>query len=334
MARWAIFLSVFLAAAAAADAQGPAGQPQVPPIAQTFFAPSSMPPAALTDAPHFALPTESVLQATSPPTASATPGGTVPDAAASGGAARNPVQEDNGTNPATNTTNFTMRNEFTHLKGGNDINTSYASFKFPILDQRGSVLFQVPFVFNDFTGTNPDLPQTGGLGDVKFQLTYNSWMSEDKRFTVVNFLEAWVPSADNVLIAREPNSNEFTAFNLGTGKYVLGPGIGFVYAFQPNIIIAPLYFYEVSVAGDPDKARIRRGKWRLFAMYAWESGIYVLPEVNIQTNYLTGNNDFYVAPEIGYSLKRTTFYVKPGIGIAPDVNDRQWGIEFGVRCQF
>lgn len=49
------------------------------------------------------------------------------------------------------------------------------------------------------------------------------------------------------------------------------------------------------------------------------------------TNYLTGNNDFYIAPEIGYSSKGTTAYIKPGVGIDPDANDRQWGIEFGFR---
>ena len=42
-------------------------------------------------------------------------------------------------------------------------------------------------------------------------------------------------------------------------QYVIGPGVGVVYAFAPNFIIAPLYFYEASIFGDPDRQDIRRG---------------------------------------------------------------------------
>ena len=88
------------------------------------------------------------------------------------------------------------------------------------------------------------------------------------------------------------------------------------------------------MAGDDARPEVRRGKWRIFGMYAWKSGLYVLPEFQVLTNYLSGNNDTYVAPEVGYSAKETTLYLKPGIGINPDLNDRQWGIEFGARVQF
>jgi hypothetical protein len=56
--------------------------------------------------------------------------------------------------------------------------------------------------------------------------------------------------------------------------------------------------------------------------------------VAIKSNYLSGNNDAYVAPEFGYSHQNTTLYCKPGLGINPDQNDREWGIEFGARVQF
>lgn len=91
---------------------------------------------------------------------------------------------------------------------------------------------------------------------------------------------------------------------------------------------------KVELESYPAAMRIRRGKWRVFMMYAWESGAYVLPEFQVLTNYLTGNNDVYVAPELGYSHQGTTMYVKPGVGINPDQNDRDWGLEFGFRVQF
>jgi hypothetical protein len=202
-----------------------------------------------------------------------------------------------------------------------------------MFDTRGSFLLEVPFTFYDFTSQFPALPEVGGLGDVKFQVSYNSCTSCDKKLTMINFLEFYVPSADTALVGLPAGGNELTAFNLGTGKYVLGPGMGFVYAFSPNTIFAPLYFFEASVAGD-DRPEVRRGKWRIFFMHAWDSGAYVLPEFQVLTNYLTGNNDAYVAPEMGYATKGSTLYLKPGIGINPDQNDRQWGIEFGARVQF
>jgi len=245
------------------------------------------------------------------------------------------AQQDNGTNPAQNITTFIASNEYYTLDGGNRINTTYTRFKFPWYDKRGALLFEVPFVYYNFQAQDPGLPHVGGLGDIRMQASYNVWTSCDKHWTVIGFVQMFLPTADNTLLTRNSeNGNELTAFNLGTGKYVAGPGVGVVYAIAPNFIIAPLYFFEASVFGNQDRPDIRRGKWRVFAMYAWENGVYVLPEFQALTNYLSGNNDIYVAPEVGYSTKRTTIYVKPGIGIAPDKNDRQWGLEFGARVQF
>lgn len=260
-------------------------------------------------------------------------------APAEGGAAAAPQGEaggggDNGTNPAANNTTFIASNEYYTLRGGNRINTTYARYKYPWYGGRGSMLFEVPFVYYNFKASAPGLPQIGGLGDIKLQGSFNTWRSEDKRITIINFLEVFVPTADNALVARGPIDNDLTAFNLGTGKYVFGPGVGLVYAVAPNFIIAPLYFYEASAFGNSDRPTIRRGKFRLFAMYAWQSGLYVLPEFQALTNFLTGNNDLYMAPELGYSTKHTTAYIKPGFGLAPDRNDREWGLEVGFRVQY
>lgn len=258
------------------------------------------------------------------------PAAGAPGAAPAGGAAG----QGNGTNPAENITTFIVSNEYYELDGGNEISTTYARFKFPICNQRGSVLFETPYTFYDVTASSPMAPQIGGLADIKFQISYNSLVSDDHKVTVINFLEAYIPSADNAAVGVKPGGNTLTAFNLGTGKYVLGPGIGMVFAIEPNFIIAPLYFFEASVAGDNSKPEIRRGKWRLFAMYAFEGGEYLLPELQILTDYFSGNNDIYFAPEFGRSKDGFTFYAKPGFGIAPDTNDRQWGMEFGLRINF
>lgn len=204
-------------------------------------------------------------------------------AAGSGPAGGGAAQEDNGTNPAKNTTTFIVSDEYYTLDGGNRINTTYARLKFPVYGGRGSLLFETPFVYYNFLATAPNLPQIGGLGDIKEQGSFNSWTFENKKLTLINFGEMFLPTADNAIVTQVPLGNEITAFNLDTGKYVAGVGTGFVYAFCPNFIVAPRYFYEASIFGNEDRPDIRRGKWRIFAMYAWESGIYTLPEFQILT---------------------------------------------------
>jgi hypothetical protein len=241
-------------------------------------------------------------------------------------------QQDNGTNPAQNATTFIFSNEFYRLYGGNEINTTYARFKFPILEKKGAVIFELPYKFYDLN--SPIEAQVGGTGDVKVQVNYNAFVSCDKSFTLVTMLEMFIPSADNVLLTNIPDSNQFTAMDVGSGKFILGPGVGAVYAFAPNFIMAPLYFFEKSVWGADNRADVSRGKLRVFMMYAFDNGLYVLPEAQLVSNFITGNQDAYLAPEFGYATKGTTFYVKPGWGIQPDTNDRSWGLEFGMRIMF
>ena len=262
-------------------------------------------------------------------------GQSVPDGGgASGGGGGGASQQDNGTNPAQNLTTFILTNEYYTLDGGNRINTTYARFKFPTLDKRGSVLFEVPYVYYDFRANLPNTVPIGGLGDVRIQSTFNFWTSADKRLTAILFGQAFLPTADNAILAKPLPETSLTVFNLGTGKYVLGGGVGLVYAFAPNFLVAPIYLYEPSVFGNPNRPNIRRGKWRVFAMYAWENGLYVLPEFQIVTNYLTEDNDIYLAPELGFERKGTTIYVKPGFGIDAQPGERQWGLELGLRVQF
>lgn len=292
-------------------------------IYQSSFSPSSLYPQDETQAPP-----ESTDLANSDTTAmSQTP---APEGAA--GAGQTSGEQNNGTNPAQNATTAIISNEYYRLSGGNQINNTYFRLKFPVYEKRGAVIFEVPFNYYDVEF--PIDGEVGGLGDIKVQFNYNAWVSCDKRLTVLTMLESFIPSADNVLLTQIPDSNQFTALDIGTGQFVLGPGLGLVYAPRKNLIIAPLYFYEGSVAGIDSRPEINRGKLRVFMMYARPNGSYLLPEFQMVSNFNTGNEDVYVAPEVGLSRKGTTIYVKPGIGIAPGINDREWGLEFGGRIMF
>jgi hypothetical protein len=243
-------------------------------------------------------------------------------------------EENNGTNPAQAARTFIVSNEFFSLRGGNEINTTYIRMKIPAFGGRGSLLVEAPFVFYDFRATAPGLPQIGGLGDIKISPNYQLWQSESKRLTAVALFSAYLPTADNAIVTAGPTGNELTAFNLGTGKYVLSPGLALVYAISPTFFIAPTYAYEASAFGNENRPDISRGKWRIFAMKAFKNGTYVLPEFQVVTNYLSGNNDVYLAPELGLSRKGTVLYCKPGFGAAPDIGDRDWGLDLGIRAFF
>jgi hypothetical protein len=63
-------------------------------------------------------------------------------------------------------------------------------------------------------------------------------------------------------------------------------------------------------------------------------GVYLLPEFQALTNYRNGSTDFYLAPELGYTLKGTTLFVKPGFGMDAKVGEREWGLTFGAKINF
>jgi hypothetical protein len=240
----------------------------------------------------------------------------------------------NGTNPAVPVSSFSAQNEYFALKGGDSINTVYTRFKYPWFGGKGGVTLEIPYVYYDLSGSSPTLPHVGGLGDVAINTTYNLWQSESKKIIVVGLFNTFIPTADNLLVSRPLPVGSVAAFNLGTGKYVLAPGLAFVYAFAPNFFVAPTYLFEASVAGNQFSPDIRRGKFRLFAMYAWKSGVYLLPEFQALTNYRNGSTDFYVAPELGYITKGTTVFIKPGFGLDAMPGEREWGISFGARINF
>jgi hypothetical protein len=242
--------------------------------------------------------------------------------------------ENNGTNPAAPVTSFSAQNEYFALKGGDSINTVYTRFKYPWFGGKGGVTLEIPYVYYDLSGSAPTLPHVGGLGDVAINTSYNLWQSESKKITVVGLFNTFIPTADNLLVSRPLPVGSLAAFNLGTGKYVLAPGAALVYAFAPNFFIAPLYLFECSAFGNEEQPDIRRGKFRLFAMYAWKSGVYLLPEFQALTNYQNGSTDFYLAPELGYTTKGTTLLIKPGFGLDAKPGEREWGISFGAKINF
>jgi hypothetical protein len=254
-------------------------------------------------------------------------------APAGGGSGQGDGDGDNGTNPAENARRFVLRNEYIELGNGILVNTTVARFSVPMFGKRGSLAIELPFNYLD--PRVPAVGPVGGLGDIKMGVSFNLWASENRRVTILGGADFWAPTADNILLTRPLNTNTITFQDIGTGKFRAAPFAGFVYAFDPSFLIAPIYQHEFSFAGDESRAAIHRGLVRVFLMKAWATGVYVLPEAQILIDYENrGDLDVFLAPEVGFSRKGTTFFAKPGFGISPGDNNRYFGVNFGIRQNF
>ncbi|WP_029629873.1 hypothetical protein [Zavarzinella formosa] len=264
-------------------------------------------------------------------------------AAKSGGAAPGAEQgqggPDAGTDPSKLKRRFTFYHEYYRIQNGLSFNTTTLSATLPILGGGGSVGINVPFTYADLPKAKPF-----GLGDVYTRFIFLPTKWEDVREvfewpfkTVLPIIgtDVYLPTADSQLVLN-PFAARLTTVSLGTGKYRLAPLVGFVWQAAERWTVIPIYFQDMSVAGDPAFQSVNQGKLRLFVQYQDPSGYYFKPEFQLVVDYNDHNRvDFYVAPEVGKVFKGgTVFYIKPGVGLLKDNVNRDWGFEMGMRSVF
>jgi Putative MetA-pathway of phenol degradation len=193
---------------------------------------------------------------------------------------------------------------------------------------------------------SPSAPSAvSGIGDVLFRVFAVPWYNEKKTFKALLGVDFYVPSGEGELFF-SPATNAFAEESLGSGKYRIAPAVGFVWTPRPNIPIVTVYWYDASFAGDPERSNVRLGKFRIFPRYNFPSGLYVLPQLQVYTNYahfpaavdsLFRNTEVFFRPEVGQALGKdaTTVYIKWGIGLNdPGQINRKWGLESGFRWRF
>lgn len=241
---------------------------------------------------------------------------------------------DNGNDPTKVRKRLTFRSEYARFANGLDVNVTTLSASFPILQEerlKANFGFDMPLGY--YNVKSPIEAVLTGVGDMKAQVIFIRPASE--RVTLIFGSNLWLPTAEQQLL-RLPNLGDYTAVDLGTGKFRLEPLIGAVFFLRKDLFVIPFYAHDISFAGKPEAQNINRGTFRLFVNYSLPQGYYVSSESQLLINYANGNNlDAFQRFELGKAFKNgTVMYVKPGVGIAPGPFDRVWGIEAGLRFVF
>ena len=254
------------------------------------------------------------------------------------------AEADNGTDPRSFGNKFMPYTRYTTLENGAD---DYMLTLFGMVDMTDTIIDDYPFALtyempiaqyrdlrDALPGTNAsaggggfdqnalplDSPDEFGIGDLNLRAF--GPIGQAGNFSFLAGVEMFFPTASEDL--------------LGSGKFTISPIFVPMYSGGPNWFIAPMIFpYRTDFAGEGGRASIDLTLCRCFAMYAWENGFYILPE--LQPIYDWNNDEFslYAMPEVGKILAPGRIaYTKPGIGIDPDENEREWGLEIGFRYFF
>jgi hypothetical protein len=245
-----------------------------------------------------------------------------------------PTGYDNGNDPTIVRKRLTFKSEYMRFKNGLAVNTTTVQSSFPILKEDDlNVNFGFDLPMNYYEVESPISAVLSGVGDMKAQLMGIKPLN--KRVTLLAGSNLWLPTAEQQLL-QLPNINDYTDVDLGTGKFRLEPLAGAVFFMSEKLFIIPLYAHDISFAGKPASSSINRGSARLFVNYNMAKGRYFSSETQCLINYNNDNDlDVFQKFEWGKAFKNgTVFYGKPGIGVAPDTFNREWGLELGMRFVF
>ena len=253
------------------------------------------------------------------------------------------AEADNGTDPRDFGNKFMPYSRFTTLDNGAD---DWQLTAFGMIDMSDTIIegypwaitYEMPIVqYRDIGDALPAGSVSGGGGFGQNELPLDSAdevgvgdlnlrafgpVGQAGKFNFLAGVELFIPTASEDL--------------LGSGKFTISPIFVPMYAGGPNWFIAPMIFpYRTDFAGQGSRGDIDLTLCRCFAMYAFQNGMYLLPELQPIYDWNEDEFSLYVMPEVGKILAPGRIaYIKPGYGVDPDENDREWGLELGFRYFF
>jgi hypothetical protein len=185
----------------------------------------------------------------------------------------------------------------------------------------------------------PNLDSDGdeiGMGDLGLRLFYKN---ENLRFGSP-FRDG---GSSELLLGMETIVPTATEDVLGEKAWVISPFFATVVDMPFHGFFAAMNFFDFSPIRDNSRNNIGRWRGRWFYMQPLTppnmgpilGGWYLLPEFQPVYDWENTNFSFWIGPELGKMLKPGRIvYVKPGFGVDPDEEERDWTFEVGFRWFF
>jgi hypothetical protein len=165
------------------------------------------------------------------------------------------------------------------------------------------------------------------------QYGWEDEMNPNKGWSIMPIIETTLPTA--------------TEDTLGGDAWILSPGFAVVTDLPGGPpfglgFIAAMNFFDFDAFKDSEREKVRRFRGRWFWMQPLSKpgpeffdGLYILTEFQPIYDFEDSDFDFWFGPEFGKIIKDGfIIYAKPGWGVDPDPEDREFTFEIGVRYFF
>jgi hypothetical protein len=225
------------------------------------------------------------------------------------------AKDNSGTNPAVQSRNLTISNEFRDLNGDKFFNVTDFKYTEPLGDGTSSMRWTVPFDGTNLLGSNKY-----GLGDISAKLSWVPYIT--KRQAFILSAELYAPTATNDLF--------------GTGKWVIAPGLTWANFLSPEVIVAPAYIHNFSFAGDGSRTDVNRGDFDLYVVYKPQAKTWwITSDTTVSHDFENAATPISWELNFGHLLTKlnnggaVNGYIRPGIGIGAD-RPYNFNIEVGI----
>jgi hypothetical protein len=227
------------------------------------------------------------------------------------------AKDSSGTNPAILSRQLSKSNEYRFLADDYFFNVTNFRYTEPFADGKASIRLTIPVNATDLAAGDTEI----GLGDIAAKLSWVPYMSRSQAFILSS--ELYAPTATEDI--------------LGTGKWVIAPGITWANFVSREVIIAPALIHNISFAGDDDRPDVNRTDFDLYVVYkphgkAW----WITSDATVSHDFEGKTTPISWELTFGRSLMQLegggalNGYIRPGIGIGHD-RPYNFNIEVGIN---